>query len=63
MAKKRRLKSVDEAVMGTEPLWDASNPCPDFDDPNRNVTWSKAAHWYGYFHKSKEIKDPTKLSK
>lgn len=54
MAKKRRLKSVNEAVMGREPLWDASNPCPDFDHPSRNVIWSKSAHWYGYFFKSKD---------
>ena len=51
---KRRVKSIDEAVMGREPLWDDSNPCPALDDPKRDGQWSKASHWYGYFFKSKD---------
>ena len=51
---KRRIRSIDAMVMGLEPLWDDSSPCPPLDEPNRNTQWTKAAHWYGYFFKAKD---------
>ena len=51
---RKRIKSLDAHYMGEEPLWDETNPCPGFDDPQRSLEWSGGSRWYNYFYKSKD---------
>lgn len=45
--------TIEDKYLGQEPWWDEDNP-PPTDKSERNVQWTKAAHWYNYFYKSKD---------
>ena len=51
MAKKRRIKSLDEHYMGPEP--DFRKDPPPTDKKQRQTAYSKATHWYYYFTNKK----------
>ncbi len=45
--------TIEDKYLGPEPWWDEDNP-PPTDQSDRNVAWTKAAHWYNYFYKAKD---------
>jgi len=51
MAKKRRIKSLDEHYMGPEP--DFRKVPPPTDNKERQTVYSKATHWFYYFTNKK----------
>ena len=47
LKKRKRGPSLDEKYLGPEPLFTEES---EFND----TTWTKAAHWYNYFYKTKD---------
>lgn len=45
--------TIDHIKMGPEPLWQPGES-EKLSESERKVQWSKAAHWYNYFYKSKD---------
>ena len=45
--------TIEDKYLGQEPWWDEDNP-PPTDQSERNIAWTKAAHWYNYFYKAKD---------
>lgn len=46
--------SIDQIKMGPEPFWDEGECPPVENKSERNIQWTKAAHWYNYFYKAKD---------
>ena len=62
MAKKkqRRLKSADEAILGTKPSYGAHNPIPE-SDADREKEFHRAKHWFYYFENKKKAEETVQL--
>jgi len=51
---KRKGKTIDQMYMGLEPEWTTENP-PPTDPGKRQITYSKASHWYNYYCDKKKF--------
>ena len=45
--------TIEDKYLGLEPWWDENTP-PPTDESERKIQWTKGAHWYNYFYKSKD---------
>ena len=52
MARKRRLKNADEAIMGPRPSYGPHNPIPE-SLVDREKEFRRASNWFYYFENKK----------
>ena len=53
MAKQRRLKNADEAMMGPKPSYGVHNPVPESNE-DRQKEYRRARYWFYYFENKKK---------